>query len=117
MTAYMLAQAAETYMRSMVYSHKEYDFRFKYPEEWLRCCCRFVPELLDIFPDLGGEDDRLYALLNVAPRKALYDPEFVVSREDAEIMLLTIWELGELSGKACGSRLKKYKAEISAGGL
>lgn len=114
MTAYMLAQAAETYMRIMVYSYKEYDFRFKYPEEWLKCCCRLVPELLDIFPDRGGDDDRLYALLNVAPRKALYDSEFAVTKEDAEMMLLTIWELGDLSGKVCGKMLKKYKAEISA---
>jgi len=65
-------------------------------------------EYFKLFPRQTKEEKRLFELLRVAYIEARYNPDFVVTKEDIDILMPIIEQLLELTKQLCEERIKEY---------
>lgn len=69
---------------------------------------RYSPELTKVFLRNTDEEKRLFDLLKSAYVEARYNPEFVVTSEDIDALLIKVERLREVTEQICKSRIEMY---------
>lgn len=108
--AFLLYQAAECLMSTIIYIFLQYRFRQRHLEEWMFYCKRYTPAISEIFPCDSEEESRLFSLLARAHKEARFRPDFVLSSEEGEKLLLRVLILREFTEETCRKRIGCYRS-------
>ena len=78
----------------------------------LRATRSYSDELRKLFPiSKDKEEKRLFELLKKAYVEARYNPNFVVTKEDIEALLLKVERLRDITEERCKERLREYEGK------
>ena len=108
MTAFMLHQATESFLKTIplvyiLYGYKEHDLEFLIGK-----CKPYTLELAKVFPCDTDEEKRLFDLLRRAYLEARYNDKFVVTKADIDALVPKIELLRNIVEKVCRERLNHY---------
>lgn len=109
MTAFMLHQATESYLKTIplvyiLYGYKEHDLQFLIGK-----CKPYTLELAKVFPCDTDEEKRLFDLLRRAYLEARYNKKnFIVTKADIDALVPKIELLRDIVEKVCEERLNYY---------
>lgn len=108
MTAFMLHQATESYLKTIplvyiLYGYKEHDLQFLIGK-----CKPYTLELAKVFPCDTDEEKRLFDLLRRAYLEARYNDKFVVTKADIDALVPKIELLRDIVEKVCRERIDEY---------
>ena len=109
MTAFMLHQATESYLKTIplvyiLYGYKEHDLQFLIGK-----CKPYTLELAKVFPCDTDEEKRLFDLLRRAYLEARYNKKnFIVTKADIDALVSKIELLRDIVEKVCKERLNYY---------
>ena len=109
MTAFMLHQATESYLKTIplvyiLYGYKEHDLQFL-----IEKCKPYTLELAKVFPCDTDEEKRLFDLLRRAYLEARYNKKnFIVTKADIDALVPKIELLRNIVEKVCRERLNHY---------
>ena len=109
MTAFMLHQATESYLKTIplvyiLYGYKEHDLQFL-----IEKCKPYTLELAKVFPCDTNEEKRLFDLLRRAYLEARYNKKnFIVTKADIDALVPKIEQLCGIVEKVCKTRLGYY---------
>lgn len=73
---------------------------------------KYSPELINVFPQNSPEEVRLFNLIKAAYVNGRYDPDFVVTKEDIEVLMPKVKMLGEVTKRICLERINIYYSSI-----
>ncbi len=73
---------------------------------------KYSPQFEEIFPNKTKEEKRLFNLLKAAYVEARYNPHFVVTKEDIEILMEKVEALNTLVEKLCRQQINVYENTI-----
>lgn len=90
-----------------LYGHKEHDLKIL-----LKKVKRYTKELHKIFPQNTKEEKHLFNLLRSAYLEARYNPKFVVTKDEVDILHSKIKRLKEIVEKVCRERIAYYDSQI-----
>lgn len=109
MTAFMLHQATESYLKTIplvyiLYGYKEHDLQFL-----IEKCKPYTLELAKVFPCNTDEEKRLFDLLRRAYLEARYNKKnFIVTKADIDALVPKIELLRDIVEKVCKERIAEY---------
>ena len=109
MTAFMLHQATESFLKTIplvyiLYGYKEHDLQFL-----IEKCKPYTLELAKVFPCDTNEEKRLFDLLRRAYLEARYNKKnFIVTKADIDALVPKIEQLCGIVEKVCKTRLGYY---------
>lgn len=109
MTAFMLHQATESYLKTIplvyiLYGYKEHDLQFL-----IEKCKPYTLELAKVFPCDTDEEKRLFDLLRRAYLEARYNKKnFIVTKADIDALVPKIELLRDIVEKVCKERIAEY---------
>ena len=109
MTAFMLHQATESYLKTIplvyiLYGYKEHDLQFLIGK-----CKPYTLELAKVFPCDTDEEKRLFDLLRRAYLEARYNKKnFIVTKADIDALVPKIELLRNIVEKVCKERIAEY---------
>lgn len=109
MTAFMLHQATESYLKTIplvyiLYGYKEHDLQFLIGK-----CKPYTLELAKVFPCDTDEEKRLFDLLRRAYLEARYNKKnFIVTKADIDALVPKIELLRDIVEKVCKERIAEY---------
>lgn len=69
---------------------------------------KYSDELKTVFPQDTTEEKRLFALLKAAYVDARYNPHFVVTKEDIDMLIPKVELLKNITEKICKERIERY---------
>ncbi|MCD8080041.1 MAG: HEPN domain-containing protein [Bacteroides sp.] len=69
---------------------------------------KYSPEFEEIFPRQTKEQKNLFNLLKAAYVEARYNPQFIVTKEDIETLMVKVEALFSLVKKLCRQRIEEY---------
>ena len=78
-------------------------------EELFKVSRGYAPELIRVFPIGNEEEERLFKILVCSYIEARYNPEFKVSREDVEDLMVKVEKFGMVTKDVCERRIKEYE--------
>lgn len=78
-------------------------------EELFKASRGYAPELIRVFPVGKNEEERLFKILVYSYIEARYNPEFKVSREDVEDLMVKVEKFEEVTKQVCERRIKEYE--------
>lgn len=113
MTAFLLHQATENYLRTIPLVHILYGYKDHDLEIFMGNCKVHTLELGKVFPRDTEEEERLFKLLQESYVQARYNKDFVVTKEDIDALIPKIEHLRDITEKVCKDRLAYY-AEMAA---
>ena len=109
MTAFMLHQATESYLKTIplvyiLYGYKEHDLQFLIGK-----CKPYTLELAKVFPCDTDEEKRLFDLLRRAYLEARYNKKnFIVTKADIDALVPKIELLRNIVEKVCEEQIVRY---------
>ncbi|WP_418989955.1 HEPN domain-containing protein [Alistipes sp.] len=109
MTAFMLHQATESYLKTIplvyiLYGYKEHDLQFLIGK-----CKPYTLELAKVFPCDTDEEKHLFDLLRRAYLEARYNKKnFIVTKADIDALVPKIELLRDIVEKVCKERIAEY---------
>ena len=109
MTAFMLHQATESYLKTIplvyiLYGYKEHDLQFLIGK-----CKPYTLALAKVFPCDTDEEKRLFDLLRRAYLEARYNKKnFIVTKADIDALVPKIELLRDIVEKVCKERIAEY---------
>jgi len=109
MTAFMLHQATESYLKTIplvyiLYGYKEHDLQFL-----IEKCKPYTLELAKVFPCDTDEEKRLFDLLRRAYLEARYNKKnFIVTKADIDALIPKIELLRDIVEKVCAQQITLY---------
>lgn len=109
MTAFMLHQATESYLKTIplvyiLYGYKEHDLQFL-----IEKCKPYTLELAKVFPCNTDEEKRLFDLLRRAYLEARYNKKnFIVTKADIDALVPKIELLRDIVEKVCNKQIINY---------
>lgn len=109
MTAFMLHQATESYLKTIplvyiLYGYKEHDLQFLIGK-----CKPYTLELAKVFPCDTDEEKHLFDLLRRAYLEARYNKKnFIVTKADIDALVPKIELLRNIVEKVCKERIAEY---------
>ena len=110
MTAFMLHQATESYLKTIplvyiLYGYKEHDLQFLIGK-----CKPYTLELAKVFPCDTDEEKHLFDLLRRAYLEARYNKKnFIVTKADIDALVPKIELLRDIVEKVCKERFNYYR--------
>lgn len=114
MSAFMLHQACENFFNAILLTYTLKNDKQHNLEELLKATDEYAPELISVFPVGNAEEERLFKILVRSYVEARYNPEFEVSREDIEALMVKVEKFGEVTRQVCERRIKEYE-ELAKG--
>ena len=78
-------------------------------EELFKVSRGYAPELIRVFPIGNEEEERLFKILVCSYIEARYNPEFKVSREDVEDLMVKVEKFGMVTKDVCERGIKEYE--------
>lgn len=115
MTAFMLHQATESYLKTIplvyiLYGYKEHDLQFL-----IEKCKPYTLELAKVFPCNTDEEKRLFDLLRRAYLEARYNKKnFIVTKADIDALVPKIELLRDIVEKVCKEQINFYTRNIDS---
>lgn len=115
MTAFMLHQATESYLKTIplvyiLYGYKEHDLQFLIGK-----CKPYTLELEKVFPCDTDEEKRLFDLLRRAYLEARYNKKnFIVTKVDIDALVPKIELLRNIVEKVCEEQINFYTHSIDS---
>ena len=109
MTAFMLHQATESYLKTIplvyiLYGYKEHDLQFLIGK-----CKPYTLELAKVFPCDTDEEKHLFDLLRRAYLEARYNKKnFIVTKADIDALIPKIELLRDIVEKVCAQQITLY---------
>lgn len=113
-TAFMLHQACENFLRSVVltstlYSPKEHNLK-----NLIGTAKTHALEISVVFPRDTEEEKRLFQLLSNSYIQARYNPHFVVTQTDVDALMPKVEQLRDITRQCCETRIKEYESLIKS---
>lgn len=110
--AFFLHQATEYLLKSIplvfiLYRHKEHELKFL-----LDMCKKHTLELVDIFPCRTKQEEHVFDLLCRAYVEARYNDNFVVTKEEIDVLIPRIELLMQAVEKVCREHFAYYDSQI-----
>ena len=99
MSSFNLHQACENLFNAIMLTFTLKNDKEHNLEELFKASRGYAPELIRVFPVGNEEEERLFKILVCSYIEARYNPEFKVSREDVEDLMV----------KVCERRIKEYE--------
>ena len=104
MSSFNLHQACENLFNAIMLT-----FTLKNDKELFKASRGYAPELIRVFPVGNEEEERLFKILVCSYIEARYNPEFKVSREDVEDLMVKVEKFEEVTKQVCERRIKEYE--------
>lgn len=103
-TEHLIKAVALVYI---LYGYKEHDLKYL-----LGKIKQHTKELHKVFPRNTVEEKRLFDLLRRAYLEARYNPKFVVTKDEVDILQLKVERLKQIVEKVCLERIAYYDSQI-----
>lgn len=109
MSAFHLHQACENYFYSirLVFTLKK--SKQHNLSKLLASTHKYVEDIFLVFPRNTKEERRLFKLLRLAYVEARYNPKFVVTPEDIEILTSKVELFRDITEKVCKAQIEKFR--------
>jgi len=110
--SFLLHQACENYYYSVrltftLRSNKQHNL-----SKLTSSVSSYSPELDTVFPLKTEEDKRLFSLIKAAYVDARYNPHFVVTKEDIDVLIPKVELLRDITKRICEKKIKGYETQI-----
>jgi len=69
---------------------------------------KYSDEFIKVFPQDTAEEKRLFDLLKAAYVNGRYDPDFVVTKEDIDVLITKVELLRDITKSICEEKIKEY---------
>ena len=108
MSSFNLHQACENLFNAIMLTFTLKNDKEHNLEELFKASRGYAPELIRVFP-VGNEEERLFKILVCSYIEARYNPEFKVSREDVEDLMVKVEKFGMVTKDVCERGIKEYE--------
>ncbi len=107
-SSFMLHQACESYIYAI-----RLVFTLENPKQHnlsklLNSVKKYSVEFINVFPQDTPEEKRLFELVKAAYVNGRYDPDFVVTKEDIDLLVPKVELLRDITKKICEEKIKEY---------
>ena len=109
MSSFNLHQACENLFNAIMLTFTLKNDKEHNLEELFKASRGYAPELIRVFPVGNEEEKRLFKILVCSYIEARYNPEFKVSREDVEDLMVKVEKFEEVTKQVCERRIKEYE--------
>ena len=109
MSSFNLHQACENLFNAIMLTFTLKNDKEHNLEELFKASRGYAPELIRVFPVGNEEEERLFKILVCSYIEARYKPEFKVSREDVEDLMVKVEKFEEVTKQVCERRIKEYE--------
>ena len=109
MSSFNLHQACENLFNAIMLTFTLKNDKEHNLEELFKASRGYAPELIRVFPVGNEEEERLFKILVCSYIEARYNPEFKVSREDVEDLMVKVEKFGMVTKDVCERRIKEYE--------
>ena len=109
MSSFNLHQACENLFNAIMLTFTLKNDKEHNLEELFKASRGYAPELIRVFPVGNEEEERLFKILVCSYIEARYNPEFKVSREDVEDLMVKVEKFEEVTKQVCARRIKEYE--------
>ena len=109
MSSFNLHQACENLFNAIMLTFTLKNDKEHNLEELFKASRGYAPELIRVFPVGNEEEERLLKILVCSYIEARYNPEFKVSREDVEDLMVKVEKFEEVTKQVCERRIKEYE--------
>ena len=109
MSSFNLHQACENLFNAIMLTFTLKNDKEHNLEELFKASRGYAPELIRVFPVGDEEEERLFKILVCSYIEARYNPEFKVSREDVEDLMVKVEKFEEVTKQVCERRIKEYE--------
>ena len=109
MSSFNLHQACENLFNAIMLTFTLKNDKEHNLEELFKASRGYAPELIRVFPVGNEEEERLFKILVCSYIEARYNPEFKVSREDVEDLMVKVEKFEEVTKQVCQRRIKEYE--------
>ena len=109
MSSFNLHQACENLFNAIMLTFTLKNDKEHNLEELFKASRGYAPELIRVFPVGNEEEERLFKILVYSYIEARYNPEFKVSREDVEDLMVKVEKFEEVTKQVCERRIKEYE--------
>lgn len=109
MSSFNLHQACENLFSAILLTFTLKNDKEHNLEELFKVSRGYAPELIRVFPIGNEEEERLFKILVCSYIEARYNPEFKVSREDVEDLMVKVEKFGMVTKDVCERRIKEYE--------
>ena len=109
MSSFNLHQACENLFNAIMLTFTLKNDKEHNLEELFKASRAYAPELIRVFPVGNEEEERLFKILVCSYIEARYNPEFKVSREDVEDLMVKVEKFEEVTKQVCERRIKEYE--------
>ena len=109
MSSFNLHQACENLFNAIMLTITLKNDKEHNLEELFKASRGYAPELIRVFPVGNEEEERLFKILVCSYIEARYNPEFKVSREDVEDLMVKVEKFEEVTKQVCERRIKEYE--------
>ncbi|MFT4224311.1 HEPN domain-containing protein [Dysgonomonas sp.] len=108
MTSFMLHQACES-----CYDAIRLTFTLNNPKQhnlskMASAVSKYSKELEQVFPRQTDEEKRLFKILKIAYIEARYNPKFIVTKEDIEVLLPKVELLRDITKRICEQKIEEH---------
>ena len=109
MSSFNLHQACENLFNAIMLTFTLKNDKEHNLEELFKASRGYAHELIRVFPVGDEEEERLFKILVCSYIEARYNPEFKVSREDVEDLMVKVEKFEEVTKQVCERRIKEYE--------
>ena len=109
MSSFNLHQACENLFNAIMLTFTLKNDKEHNLEELFKASRGYAPELIRVFPVGDEEEERLFKILVCSYIEARYNPEFKVSREDVEDLMVKVEKFGMVTKDVCERGIKEYE--------
>ncbi|WP_169303278.1 HEPN domain-containing protein [Pedobacter cryophilus] len=106
---FLLHQSVEQACAALIRVFLAYRSDIHHLGRLLKLCLCFTEELLTVFPQNSLEEKRLFDLLQKSYSEARYRDGFIVSAEEAEILLKKVGAFLQITIKLCEGKLEEMR--------
>ncbi len=108
LASFNLHQACENYYYALRLVYTQQNNKQHNLSKLLKSVKKYSPELMQIFPQDTVEEKRLFNLIKAAYVHGRYDPDFVVTKEDIDALVLKVESLRDLTKRICEAKIREY---------
>lgn len=107
-SSFMLHQACENYYYAIRLTYTLRNNKQHNLSKLSGATKRYSDDLRTVFSQDTPEEKRLFALLKAAYVDARYNPKFMVTKEDIDVLILKVELLRDITKCICAGRIKEY---------
>lgn len=108
MCSFHLHQACENYFYAIRLTYTQQNGKQHNLTKLLNSVKKYSTDFVKVFPQDTAEEKRLFELIKAAYVNGRYDPDFVVTQEDIDVLIPKVELLRDISKSICEQRIKEY---------